>query len=301
MQVIGNVIEKLENERKMMYITGGKVIGGITELQVPENLVIIGDIHGDLQSLFKALNGFAFRGFLSNPKNKIIFLGDYVDRGNDSIGVLYSLCCLKQKYPDSIILMRGNHEAPIEFPISGHDLPYEILENYGDFWGKLIYNKMILRFFRLLTLLVLVEGKLLLVHGGLPTEKIEPLMDFRRLIAYAQENHLRNKILEEILWNDPWRHSSAKRDWDYSTRGIGRLFGITISKQWLGMSETEVLVRGHEPCQGFKIDHKGMVITVFSSRESYPNYDAAYIRLSREQLESIHNGTDLSHYVIKIS
>ena len=75
MQVIGNVIEKLENERKMRHITGGKVIGGIIESEIPENLVIIGDIHGDLQSLFKSsLNGIAFRRFLSNPKRRLYFL-----------------------------------------------------------------------------------------------------------------------------------------------------------------------------------------------------------------------------------
>ncbi len=80
--------------------------------RIPEKLILIGDIHGDLQSLLWALKDINFDRLLRNPNNKLIFLGDYVDRGSNSIGVLYVMCFLKQKFPDSVVLMRGNHEAP---------------------------------------------------------------------------------------------------------------------------------------------------------------------------------------------
>jgi protein phosphatase len=195
--------------------------------------------------------------------------------------------------------MRGNHEAPIEFPFSSHDLPHKIIEYYGESWGKLIYTKKILRFFRLLTITILIHDQLLLVHGGLPTENIGSIIDVKRSIASAQENHIHNKILEEILWNDPLR-SPTKQDWDYSKRGIGKLFGINISRKWLNISRTKVVVRGHEPCQGFKIDHNGMVMTLFSCKQAYPNFEAAYLMMSGKQLKSIHDGIDLSNYVTKI-
>jgi Calcineurin-like phosphoesterase len=299
-QVIDAAINILKKEQHSRYIKGGKVNGGFAELQIPENLVIVGDIHGDSKSLFKVLEDIAFERFLANPYNKIIFLGDYVDRGSDSIAVLYSICYLKQKYPDSIILMRGNHEAPLEFPFSSHDLPFQILKRYGEDKGRLIYNKKILSLFELLILVTLIPHTLLLVHGGLPTEDIGITTDFRKLISTAKENHTRNITMEEILWNDPSEEIEGLQNWEYSRRGIGRHFGRNISRKWLRMSGTKVIVRGHEPCQGFKINHDGMIMTLFSCKEAYPNFDAAYIYISDKQLQSMKNSIDLAEHVIKI-
>ena len=284
-------------QRHQQKILGGQVDAAMLDIVVPEKLVLIGDIHGDLKTLFKILDGIKFEEFLANVNNKIIFLGDYVDRGNDSIGVLYTLCYLKQKYPDSVILMRGNHEAPVEFPFSSHDLPYRIVQRYGAHEGKMIYKVKVLKFFNLLTLATIVHNHLLLVHGGLPTRGIELISNFKKLIASAQDAHIHNSIMEEILWNDPWQLSSDREDWTYSKRGFGRLFGPAISKKWLKMSKTRVIVRGHQPCRGFKIDHEGMIMTLFSCKEPYPNLEAAYVLISASQLSSIKNGMDLSQYV----
>ena len=102
----------IEKERQIGHINRGKVNSQMVELDsLPEELVLIGDIHGDLQSLLWVLKDIDFETRLTNPKNKLIFLGDYVDRGSNSIGVLYVICYLKQKFPNSVVLMRGNHEV----------------------------------------------------------------------------------------------------------------------------------------------------------------------------------------------
>jgi diadenosine tetraphosphatase ApaH/serine/threonine PP2A family protein phosphatase len=297
-EAMDKAITIMQLQRQQHTIVGGHVDEAMLDLLIPEELVLIGDVHGDLKTLFKILDAVCFEEFLTNANNKMIFLGDYVDRGNDSIGVLYTLCYLKQKYPDSVILMRGNHEAPVEFPFSSHDLPYRIVQRYGEYVGRIIYQKKVLKFFSLLTLGAVVENHLLLVHGGLPTKDIELISNFRKLIATAQDTHIHNSIMEEILWNDPWLHSSGKQEWTYSKRGYGRLFGPEISKKWLKMSETKVVVRGHQPCQGYKIDHEGMIMTLFSCKEPYPKFKAGYLLISASQLLSIRNGMELSKYIL---
>ncbi len=127
---ITQTIEILKRERKNGKMQNARVKGDCVWQDIPENLVIVGDIHGDLGSLYKILNGINFETFLANKNNKIIFLGDYIDRGSNSVTVLYTICKLKQTFPQSIVLMRGNHEAVEQFPFPSHDLPQRIDEYF---------------------------------------------------------------------------------------------------------------------------------------------------------------------------
>ena len=70
----------------------------------PRRLLAIGDIHGYLDKLRRLLD-------LVQPtaNDKVIFLGDYVDRGPDSRGVLDELIRFGERFPQTIFL-RGNHE-----------------------------------------------------------------------------------------------------------------------------------------------------------------------------------------------
>ena len=42
---------------------------------------------------------------------KLVFLGDYIDRGPFGVEVILLLLILKQRYPTSVYLLRGNHES----------------------------------------------------------------------------------------------------------------------------------------------------------------------------------------------
>lgn len=292
-QVLEKGMDALASERKRGAIAGATVSGSLVEIADYDNIAIISDLHGDTKSLFKILDGMGYHAFLSNPRNKMVFLGDYVDRGSDSIGVLYCICYLKHAYPDSTVLMRGNHEAPSEFPFSSHDLPYELEDRFGA-PAKAIYGK-VLSLFKLLTLAVVVQGRLFLVHGGLPTGAIS---DYRQAIASAQESHVNDRVMEELLWNDP--RPIAGGEWEPSFRGIGRHFAGAVTKRWLARTGTRVVVRGHEPCHGYRVDHHGMMLTLFSCKEAYPSFGAAYIVASREQIDSVKNADDLARFVKKL-
>lgn len=292
-QKIEQATAVLQAERQMKGIVGGRVEAGLVEIHELENLAVISDLHGDSYSLFRILDEINYEKFLSRPKNKLVFLGDYVDRGSDSVSVIYAVCHLKHAYPDSVVLMRGNHESPAEFPFPSHDLPYRIRERFGNS-GRDVYGRL-LSMFKLLTLATVVPDRLLLVHGGLPTEDAV-IANFHKAIATAQDSHVYSRVLEELLWNDPRRLDGAP-GWEPSRRGIGRHFGSGITRRWLNATNTKAIVRGHEPCQGFRLDHDDTIMTLFSCREAYPAFKAAYLLLSAIQLHKIGDAKDLVAYV----
>lgn len=72
-----------------------------------ERVIAIGDIHGNYDLLKKMVE----EEIKFNPeKDMLIFLGDYIDRGFNSMKVVLYLTELKEKYNDSIVLLMGNHE-----------------------------------------------------------------------------------------------------------------------------------------------------------------------------------------------
>ena len=300
-------MEVIENARAALgdgLLTGRMKNGAlwnapVVELErIPEELILVGDIHGDLQSLLWTLKEINFERFLRNPHNKLIFLGDYVDRGSNSIGVLYVVCFLKQKFADSVVLMRGNHEAPMEFPFSSHDLPLELAQRYGREIAKSIYVNNILPLFQSLSLIVLIPKQLLIVHGGLPTAEVfipKPSEDSR-----SAAKNLLISSMEEILWNDPIENIRKGLDWEYSRRGYGKHFGITVTRKWLNATGTKLVIRGHEPCQGFKVNHQGTILTLFSCNESYPGFQGAYLKITREELQNVNDVGEFLPYINKI-
>lgn len=66
----------------------------------------IPDVHGCLTELRDALTKID----LSDPSTHLVFLGDYVDRGPDSAGVLAAVKHLSDTHPDQVVALAGNHE-----------------------------------------------------------------------------------------------------------------------------------------------------------------------------------------------
>lgn len=73
-------------------------------------LYVFPDIHGNVSLLEKALVRILPLRNTKNAVDKIIFLGDYVDRHVDSAAVIDLLISLKEIYKDQIICIKGNHE-----------------------------------------------------------------------------------------------------------------------------------------------------------------------------------------------
>ncbi len=71
-------------------------------------VTIVGDLHGQFYDLLNLLSPEVGG---EPPDTSYVFLGDFVDRGHNSVETLSLLLCLKLKYPGHVTLLRGNHEV----------------------------------------------------------------------------------------------------------------------------------------------------------------------------------------------
>jgi serine/threonine protein phosphatase 1 len=69
----------------------------------------IGDLHGRLDLLTDLLSQIITHA--SGRSCKLVFLGDYIDRGSDSAGVVALVRRFQQRWPEGVICLKGNHEA----------------------------------------------------------------------------------------------------------------------------------------------------------------------------------------------
>jgi hypothetical protein len=78
-------------------------------------LFVHGDLHGDIHSLIAYLDLLQRDGHLTgfrltSTESRLLFLGDYTDRGRYGVEVMYTLMRLKLANPERVLLVRGNHE-----------------------------------------------------------------------------------------------------------------------------------------------------------------------------------------------
>jgi len=253
-----------------------KITGRLVEVPPVGEAIIVGDLHGDLKSLVHILDESKFISKAKSGRDVLlVFLGDYGDRGAYSPEVYYVVLKLKEMFPERVILMRGNHEGPTDLLASPHDLPIQMKNKFRE-KGSEAYLKLRELFNHLYTG-VIIKDRIVLLHGGAPSQATS-IND----IAYAHKKHPRERHLEEILWNDPWKGIKGTIA---SPRGAGRLFGEDITNKFLTMLNVKALIRGHQSCpDGYKSIHGGRVLTLFSRKGApYNNRYGAYLRLDISQ------------------
>lgn len=220
-------------------------------IHVPSPVILCGDVHGqfhDLLELFK-LGGYP-------PETNYLFIGDYVDRGHDSIETILYLLCLKVKYPTRMYLTRGNHECQnISLTFGLYD---EVIHKYGnaEIWHILT------DLFNYLPLVALIEMQMFCAHGGL-SPKITKIDEIRALNRF-QDIPIEGSITD-LVWSDP----DDRPGWSTSPRGTGFTFGMDVSLQFNHTNNLTLIARAHQlVSEGYNWCHNHNVVTVFSA----PNY-----------------------------
>ncbi|HWQ16243.1 MAG TPA: metallophosphoesterase family protein [Sulfolobales archaeon] len=252
--------------------------------------IVIGDIHGDLDTLVQILSYINVEKILKDG-GLLVFLGDYIDKGDKQLETMLFIALLKKRYRGNVITLRGNHEikSPDFLPVYPHDYP-EILRAIYDGEGDEIY-RISRGVFDLLPYAAIYRDTAVFLHGGIPVLSTTSCWSDFRCILDADHDE---KTLEEILCNDPTEDPSI--GYVSSPRGAGFLWGEAITSEFIKKIGVKIIIRGHEAVrEGYKLNHGARVLTIFSRKGApyYNMYAAAY----RLDLDGF-NGFSKEHLVL---
>lgn len=116
--------------------------------------------------------------------------------------------------------------------------------------------------FDYLPLSVLIEDRILCVHGGL-SPSISTLDQIRTIDRKQEVPH--DGAMCDLMWSDP----DDVEGWGLSPRGAGYLFGESVVKSFNHVNGLELIARAHQlVMEGYKYMFQEQLVTIWSA----PNY-----------------------------
>lgn len=221
----------------------------LIELSPP--VKIVGDVHGQYTDLIRM---FEMCGF--PPNSNYLFLGDYVDRGKQSLETILLLLCYKLRYPENFFLLRGNHECANVTRVYGF---YDECKRRCNVkvWKTFVDT------FNTLPIAAIVAGKIFCVHGGL-SPSLTHMDDIRNIARPTDVPDY--GLLNDLLWSDP---ADMESDWEANERGVSYCFGKKVIMEFLQKHDFDLVCRAHMVVEdGYEFFSDRVLVTVFSA----PNY-----------------------------
>eukprot|EP00924_Labyrinthula_sp_SR-Ha-C_P015554 maker-scaffold_4-snap-gene-3.1-mRNA-1 protein AED:0.25 eAED:0.25 QI:410/1/1/1/1/1/2/223/324 len=221
----------------------------LLELEAP--IRICGDIHGQYYDLLRL---FEYGGF--PPDSNYLFLGDYVDRGKQSLETICLLLAYKIKYPENFFILRGNHECASINRIYGfYD---ECKRRYNiKLW------KTFADCFNCLPIAAIVDEKIFCMHGGLSPD-LHTMDQIRRIMRPTDVPD--TGLVCDLLWADPDKDVMG---WGENDRGVSFTFGHNVVEKFLKKHDMDLICRAHQVVEdGYEFFAQRSLVTLFSA----PNY-----------------------------
>ncbi len=221
----------------------------LLELEAP--IKICGDVHGQYYDLLRILE---FGGY--PPDANYLFLGDYVDRGKQSLETICLLLAYKIKYPENFFMTRGNHECSSINRIYG----------FYDECKKRFSIKLWKTFtdcFNCLPVAAILDDKIICMHGGLgpDLDKIDRIRNIIRPTDVPERG-----LLCDLLWSDP---DDSSNGFGSNERGVSVVFNGKIVQNFLKNNDLDLICRAHQVVEeGYEFFADRKLVTVFSA----PNY-----------------------------
>ncbi|KAI2401259.1 3',5'-cyclic-nucleotide phosphodiesterase (PDEase) (3':5'-CNP) [Ophidiomyces ophidiicola] len=237
-------------------------------LEMDAPITVCGDVHGQYYDLMKL---FEVGG--DPAETRYLFLGDYVDRGYFSIECVLYLWSLKIWYPNSLWLLRGNHEC-------------RHLTDYFTFkleckhkYSERVYDAC-MESFCSLPLAAIMNKQFLCIHGGLSPE-LHTLEDIKSIDRFREPPT--HGLMCDILWADPLEEFGSEKTGEYfihnNVRGCSYFFSYPAACAFLEKNNLLSIIRAHEAQDaGYRMYRKTRttgfpsVMTIFSA----PNYLDVY-------------------------
>ncbi|EHM99954.1 Ppq1p [Saccharomyces cerevisiae x Saccharomyces kudriavzevii VIN7] len=197
----------------------------LLRLQAP--IKIVGDVHGQFNDLLRILK---LSGVPS--ETNYLFLGDYVDRGKNSLETILLLLCYKIKYRDNFFMLRGNHESANVTKMYGF---------YDECKRRLSSKvwKMFVDVFNTLPLAAIIQDKIFCVHGGISPD----LHNMKQVEKIARPTDIpESGLVTDLLWSDP---DAQVPDWSENDRGVSYTFSKRNVLDFCAKFKFDLIIRGH--------------------------------------------------------
>src|SRR5215470_345530 len=231
---------------------------------------VFGDLHGCYSCLkgglmqvdfFRKVQAYSNEP-TRNPLIKLVFLGDYVDRGMFSYnGILRTVMQLFVSMPEHVYILRGNHEYYLAHSgrIVAGVRPAEAISTLEPYMPMQMFQAYMMMFESMPNMLLF--DKTLFVHAGIPRD--ETAASKWRDLASLNDPEIRF----QMLWSDPSRSNYIPAELQRENARFP--FGKAQFRSFMSRLGMSTMVRGHEKVdEGFKKVYDEpdcMLINLFSA------------------------------------